>query len=133
MNVVLTYAHATLLGDMLQREIVPLARQRGVGLIKSAAVALGLLTPSGSTSAGHRLATPPIRKAAERMAALCAARGADIAFVATQYSIQRSGCVTTVVGTSKVDHLRSAVSAAETVGPSRSAGPPASFWRSTGP
>lgn len=47
------------------------------------------------------------------MAALCAARGADIAFVANQYSFQRSGCVTTVVGTSKVDHLRSAVSAAE--------------------
>lgn len=48
------------------------------------------------------------------MAALCAARGADIAFVANQYSIQRCGCVTTVIGTSKSHHLRSAVAASET-------------------
>lgn len=113
LDIVLTYAHATLLDDTLQRVIAPVASERGVGLINAAAVALGLLTPSGQTSAGYQLATAPIREAAERMAALCAARGADIAFVANQYSIQRSGCVTTLVGTSKPQHLRSAVAAGE--------------------
>ena len=44
-DVCLTYAHATFLDDTLQREIAPVAAARGVGLINSAAVSLGLLTP----------------------------------------------------------------------------------------
>ena len=113
LDVALTYAHATLLDDTLEREIAPVAQRHRVALINAAAVALGLLTPRGPANPTHP-ATVPIREAAERMAALCAERGADIAFVANQYSIQRSGCPTTVMGTSKSDHLRSAITAAET-------------------
>ncbi len=113
LDVVLTYAHATLLDDSLQRDIAPVARDRSIGLLNAAALALGLLTPHGPAHSEHP-ATAPIREAARRMAALCAARGADIAFVANQYSIQRSGCATTVIGTSKPDHLRSAAAAAAT-------------------
>lgn len=114
LDVALTYAHATLLDDTLQREIAPVAQQRGVGLINAAAVALGLLTPRGPANSSAHPASAPIREAARRMAALCATRGADIAFVANQYSIQRSGCATTLIGTSRSEHLRSAVTAAET-------------------
>jgi L-galactose dehydrogenase len=114
LDVALTYAHATLLDDSLQRDIAPVADTRGVGLLNAAAVARGLLTPHGPTRPNGHPASAPIRDAAERMAALCAARGADIGFVAHQYSIQRSGCATTVIGTSKSSHLRSAVAAAET-------------------
>jgi aryl-alcohol dehydrogenase-like predicted oxidoreductase len=114
LDVALTYAHATLLDDTLQREIVPVAHDHGVGLINAAAVALGLLTPNGPAYAASHPASAPIREAALRMADLCASRGADLAFVANQYSIQRSGCVMTVIGTSKSTHLRSAVAAAET-------------------
>ena len=113
-DVSLTYAHATLLDDSLQREIAPVARDRNVGLINAATVALGLLTPRGPANPSSHPASAPIREAAERMAALCADRGADIAFVANQYSIQRCGCVTTVIGTSKSHHLRAARAASET-------------------
>jgi L-galactose dehydrogenase len=113
-NVSLTYAHATLLDDTLQREIGPVARDRHVGLINAATLALGLLTPRGPANPSSHPASTPIREAAQRMVALCAARGADIAFIANQYSIQRSGCVTTVIGTSTSRHLRSAVAASET-------------------
>jgi aryl-alcohol dehydrogenase-like predicted oxidoreductase len=114
LDVALTYAHATLLDDTLQREIAPVAQDRHVGLINAATVALGLLTPGGPANPSSHPASPPIREAAQQMAALCASRGADLAFVANQYSIQRSGCVTTVIGTRTSHHLRSALAAAET-------------------
>jgi L-galactose dehydrogenase len=48
------------------------------------------------------------------MVELCAGRGVDVAFVANQYAIQRSGCATTLIGTGRSRHLHSAVTAAET-------------------
>jgi L-galactose dehydrogenase len=114
LDVLLTYAHATLLDDSLQREVAPVAEARGVGLINAAAVALGLLTPKGPTmQSGDHPAGPAIREAAARMVALCAERGVDVAFVANQYAIQRSGCATTLIGTGRSSHLRSAVEAVE--------------------
>lgn len=41
-------------------------------------------------------------------------RGADIVFLAYQYSIQRSGCASTLIGTGKPSRLQSANQAAET-------------------
>jgi aryl-alcohol dehydrogenase-like predicted oxidoreductase len=114
LDVCLTYAHATLLDDTLQREVAPVADARGIGLINAAAVALGLLTPGGTNMENSHPATAPIRAAAARMVALCAERQVDISFVANQYSIQRSGCATTLIGTGKSRHLRSAVAAVET-------------------
>ena len=113
LDVCLTYAHATLLDDTLEREIAPVAAAQGVGLINAAAVALGLLTPAGSSIKVNHPATPAIRAAASRMVSLCALRGVDIAFVANQYSLQRSGCATTLIGTRKLHHLRSALDALE--------------------
>jgi aryl-alcohol dehydrogenase-like predicted oxidoreductase len=112
-DVCLTYAHATLLDDTLQREIAPVAVSRGVGLINSAAVSLGLLTPGGSNIQTAHPATAVIREAAARMIQLCANRGVDIAFVANQFSLQRSGCATTLIGTAKSHHLRSAADAVD--------------------
>jgi len=112
-DVCLTYAHATLLDDTLQREIAPVAVSRGVGLINSAAVSLGLLTPGGSNIQTTHPATAVIREAAARMIQLCANRGVDIAFVANQFSLQRSGCATTLIGTAKSHHLRSAADAVD--------------------
>lgn len=111
LDVLLTYSHATLLDDTLPRVLAPIAAEQGVGLINAAAVALGLLTPGGSNFGNQHPSTPAIRAAAQRMAALCAERGVDIAFVANQYAIQRSGCATTLIGTGKAHHLRSAVAA----------------------
>jgi L-galactose dehydrogenase len=113
LDVVLTYSHATLLDDTLPRELAPLAQDRNVGLINAAAVALGLLTPGGSNIGIDHPATAAISDAAARMVSLCAERGVDIAFVANQYAIQRSGCATTLIGTGKTHHLRSAVAAVD--------------------
>lgn len=113
LDVLLTYSHATLLDDTLERELAPVATERGVGLINAAAVALGLLTPRGVKAQSGHPATLTVREAAANMVKHAASRGADIAFLANQYSIQRSGCATTLIGTGKVSHLQSAVKATE--------------------
>lgn len=112
-DVILTYAKATLLDDSLTTELLPVARERGIGLINAAAVALGLLTPAKTAlDPGHH-APVVVQEAAVRMVDLAATLGIDIAFLANQYSIQRSGAPTTVVGVSTLRHLESAVRAAE--------------------
>jgi len=112
--VVLTYAHATLLDGSLPDELADVAAATGTGLINAAAVALGLLTSGGSHMNKDHPASTAQRAAAAAMAAVCRDRGVDLAFVANQYSIQRSGCATTAIGTARSQHLRSAVTAAET-------------------
>ena len=112
-DVVLNYAGATLLDSSLTETVVPLAAERGVGVISAAAVALGLLTPGGSNIQIDHPATPVIAESADRMRALAAERGVDISFAANQFAVQRSGAATTVVGTSKIRHLESAIRAAE--------------------
>jgi L-galactose dehydrogenase len=39
--------------------------------------------------------------------------GADVSLLANQYSIQRSSCATTLIGTTKQQHINSAPAAAE--------------------
>jgi len=114
LDVLLTYAKGTLLDNSIHDELLPLAWERGIGLINAAAVALGLLTPGPLTIELEHPASGPIRTAAQRMRELCAERGVAIDFVANQYAIQRSGCVTTLLGTRKSSHLRTALAAATT-------------------
>ena len=111
LDVVLSYAHNTLLDSCLQRSLLPVAEARGVGVINAAAVALGLLTP-----AGPRIEHPAgeeIRAAARRMVQTCARLGTDVSFLANQFAIQRSNCATTLIGTVNPEHLDNAVAAAE--------------------
>jgi L-galactose dehydrogenase len=111
-DVVLSYAHATLLDGCLQTRLLPLAQERGVGVINAAAVALGLLTRRGSKIGIDHPATEPIRAAATRARDVAELHGADISLLANQYAIQRSGCATTLIGTAQPAHLDQAVQAA---------------------
>ncbi len=114
-DVVLSYSHATLLDQCLTERLVPVAEERGVGIMNAAAVSLGLLVPGASKITGiNHPADAEILAAAERIKAICAEAGVDVAFLANQFSIQRSGCPTTVIGTVKPHHLDSAVEAATT-------------------
>lgn len=112
LDVILSYAQHTLLNTRLASDLLPLCERRGVGVINAAAVALGLLTPGGSriqVPAGDRIV-----EAARRAVEVCAERGADIAFLANQFAIQRCGAATTVIGTTKARHLDAAITAEST-------------------
>jgi L-galactose dehydrogenase len=113
-DVILTYAHGTLLDGTLAERVMPLADRHGVGVMNAAAVTLGLLTPGGTNMQNEHPATPAIRASAERMRTLAEERGIDLAFLANQYAVWRSGAATTVVGTAKLKNLEAAVRAAET-------------------
>jgi aryl-alcohol dehydrogenase-like predicted oxidoreductase len=113
-DVILTYAHGTLLDNSLAERVLPMADRHDVGVMNAAAVSLGLLTPGGSNLQIEHPATPAIRDSAARMRALADERGLDIAFLANQYAVWRSGAPTTVVGTAKVRNLEAAIRAAET-------------------
>lgn len=110
LDVILSYAHFTLLNTELATALKPVCDERGVGVINAAAVGLGLLTPGGVKP--HIPATDDVKAAAARARQWAADNGQDISFLANQFSLQRSGCPTTVIGTTKVHHLHSAIRAA---------------------
>lgn len=114
-DVILNFAHGTLLDNTMREVLGEPARQHGVSLMNAAAVALGVLTPAVRRRADDSFMAPPVVLAAARaMVAECLARGADIAFLANQYAIQRTATITTVIGTTRLPHLRSAIDAATT-------------------
>lgn len=113
LDVTLSYAHCTLLDACLTDEVLPLAQERRVGVMNAAAVALGLLTQAGPPPHITQVVGERICTAARRVVEVCERQGADVSFLANQYSIQRSGCATTLIGTAKQRHLDSAVAAAE--------------------
>jgi L-galactose dehydrogenase len=111
-DVVLCYGHATLLDGSLKISLLPEAIDHGVGLINASAVALGLLTGGPiKLKTGHP-APQSFFDAAERASAAAQRFGIDISVLANQYSIQRSGCATTLVGTTNMKHLEEIAAAA---------------------
>ena len=109
LDVVLNYAHFTLLNTELRDGFLQEAEAEGTSVINAAAVALGLLTPAGLRTAAP--VGPEIVSAADRARHICENHGVDISYLANQFSIQRSGCATTLIGTTKSRHLQSAVRA----------------------
>jgi L-galactose dehydrogenase len=110
LDVVLNYAHFTLLNTELTEGLLPTAQATGTAVINAAAVALGLLTPGGLKA--DVPVSEAVIAASRRANEICQQHGVDVAFLANQFSIQRSGCPTTVIGTTKPHHLESAVRAA---------------------
>ncbi|RRQ27250.1 hypothetical protein DK926_14125 [Rhodococcus sp. Eu-32] len=109
LDVILSYAHFTLLNTELETILAPVCRDNDTAVINAAAVGLGLLTPAGLKI--DLPAPQEILDAARAVSELCATRGVDVSFLANQFSIQRSGCATTVIGTTKAKNLAAAVDA----------------------
>jgi L-galactose dehydrogenase len=113
-DVILTYGKGTLLDDSLSDQILPIAQERGVGVMNAAALSLGLLSQRGSHVEIEHPAPQPVVDAAARMVALANELGLDLAFLANQYAFQCVDVPTTVVGLGKRTHLQSAVEAVAT-------------------
>ena len=110
LDVVLNYAHFTLLNTELTKGLLPTAQAAGTAVINAAAVSLGMLTPGGLKA--DVPVSEAVIAASRRANEICRRHSIDIAFLANQFAIQRSGCPTTVIGTTKPHHLESAVRAA---------------------
>jgi L-galactose dehydrogenase len=94
-DVVLTYNHYTLQNDMAL-ELVPICRERGVGIMNAAPFSARLLTDA-PLPAWHR-APADVRATARRAAELCRSRGYDIAQLALQFSVANPDFATCIAG-----------------------------------
>lgn len=101
-DVLLTYNHYTLQNDMAL-ELVPICRERGVGLMNAAPFSARLLT-SAPLPAWHK-ATPRVREVAQQAAEHCRQRGSDLAQLALQFSIANPDFATCVTGSANPNRI----------------------------
>lgn len=109
-DVLLTYNHYTLQNDMAL-ELVPICKERGVGLMNAAPFAARLLT-SAPLPDWHK-AAPQVRKIVKQAADHCAARGVDIAQLALQFSLANPEFTTCVTGSANPQRVSQWVDWAE--------------------
>lgn len=102
-DVILTYNHYTLQNDMA-RELVPLCRAKGVGLINAAPFSARLLTYA-PLPPWHK-ATEMVREVAVEAARFCRERGSDIAKLALQYSVACPDFTSCVTGSANPERVR---------------------------
>ena len=95
-DTVLSYCHYNLLVDDLQDVLVPLARERGMGLINASPLHMGILS-SGGEQPWHP-APPEVKEAGRKIAALCAERGTDVVTVALRFALDNEDVATTLCG-----------------------------------
>lgn len=95
-DVVLSYCHYNLLNTRIDAELVPLVRERGVGLINGSPLHMGVLTPQGPP-AWHP-APPEVIDAARAAASWCGRRGGDLADLALRFALGNPAIASTLVG-----------------------------------
>jgi len=101
-DVLLTYNHYTLQNDMAL-ELVPICKEKGVGLMNAAPFSARLLT--GAPLPVWHKATPKVREIAKQAADHCASHGVDIAQLALQFSIANPDMTTCVTGSANPDRV----------------------------
>lgn len=110
-DMVMTYCHYDLLNTMAAKVLMPMTRERGIGLINASPLHMGVLTERG---APHWHPAPEEVLAAGRQAAAwCRQQGGNIAELALPFAFSYVHVATTLVGMSKVEHVRRNIQMAE--------------------
>jgi len=102
-DVVISYCHYSL-NDSSLLELLPLLEEKGVGLVNASPLSMGLLGTRGTPD--WHPASPRLKAACREAAELCAARGADIAKLAVQFSTSNERIPTTLVSTANPANIR---------------------------
>lgn len=95
-DVVLSYCHYNLLNTRMEAELVPLAREMGLGLINASPLHMGVLTPQGPPP--WHPAPPEVVEAAREATAWCARRGVDLADLSLRFALGNTAIASTLVG-----------------------------------
>jgi L-galactose dehydrogenase len=101
-DTILSYCRYSLNDDALAG-MVPYFAGKGVGVISASPLSMGLLS-NREPPAWHP-APLEVREACAAAAALCRARGTDIAKLAIQYAVAHPGIATTLVGTASPENI----------------------------
>lgn len=88
-------------------DIFALARERGLGLVNGAALAMGLLSGRDPDSIGTPVWTPPADevRAAKEVTAWCAARGVPVLALALQFSLRQTAYHCTLLGAATAEEV----------------------------
>lgn len=117
-------AYYTIAGRDLERELVPLLRSEGVGLMVWSPLAGGLLsgkyTRDGQTDEGGRRANfdfPPVNRerafdCVDAMRAIADAHKASVAQIALAWLLHQPAVTTVIVGAKRIDQLQDNIGAA---------------------
>ncbi|WP_405590140.1 aldo/keto reductase [Streptomyces sp. NBC_01190] len=105
-DTVLSYCQYTV-QDRRLAGYAPRFAEHGAAVINASPLAMGALTDRGP--ALWHPASPAVLERCAAAAALCRARGADIARLAVQFAVATGGFASTVVGTSNAGEVRTAV------------------------
>jgi L-galactose dehydrogenase len=102
LDVILSYCHYSL-NDTSLLSLIPLLKEKQVGLINAAPLSMGLLR-SGKVADWHP-ADEEIKQVCKQAANFCAENGFDLAKLAIQYSVQNELIPTTLVSTASVNEI----------------------------
>ena len=104
LDCVLSYNQYTLQNTRFADELLPMLEERGVGAMNAGPFSARLLTNAPLPA---WLKEPEaVKDAARKAAALCHARGVDIAKLALQFSLSNSRIATTVAGSANPENIR---------------------------
>lgn len=92
------------LNDTQLLDLLPIAREKGIGIVNGSPFASGLLTDRGP--ADWHPAGPDVRALFRQAAEFCRAQGTDISRVALQFSSQNPDIPTTLFSTANPDTVR---------------------------
>ncbi len=101
---VLSYNQYTLQNTRFADEAVPYLKQKGIGIMNAGPFSARLLT--NATLPAWLKEPENVKDAARKAAALCAAKGSDIAKLALQFSIANPDMTTTVAGSANPVNIR---------------------------
>ncbi|QGQ95288.1 aldo/keto reductase [Paenibacillus psychroresistens] len=102
-DVILSYCHYSL-NDTALLDLLPLLEAKQVGLMNASPLSMGLL--NGRDIAAWHPASEEIKQVCLKAAAHCAGKGADLAKLAVQYSVQNEKIPTTLVSTASTLNIK---------------------------
>lgn len=102
-DTILSYCHYNLMNTTLADDLIPFAREKGIGVINASVLHMGVLTDGGAP-AWHP-APPEVHDTARKAAQLARARGSNIATIALQFALQNPDVATTLVGMRSVEEV----------------------------
>ncbi len=96
LDVVISYCHFNLQDQTLHSELLPVAEQRGVGVLNASPLSMGLLTNQGPQP--WHPAGEAIKAACRAAAVYCRAKGADISSLGMQFCLAGVDVPSTISG-----------------------------------
>ncbi len=103
LDVILSYAHYTLLNNELDSVLAGYCQEKGLGLINASPLALGLLTEAGPQPWHH--ASDEVKAMREPLVELCRDHGTNIEQVAMRFALDHPTVNCTLVGMCNEDEV----------------------------